>query len=73
MLPVLLFVGGSRYTSVRAVAALNLSYIITISNPSEPEQGLFVIRATGNSARIINPTGFRPKSFDAGAGAGEGN
>ncbi len=26
-------------------------------------QGLFVIRATGNSASIINPAGFEPKGF----------
>ncbi|MCY4364139.1 MAG: hypothetical protein OXE42_18485 [Gammaproteobacteria bacterium] len=36
-------------------------------------KGLFVIRATGSSARIINPAGFRPKRFDAGTGAGKGN
>ncbi|MCY4364154.1 MAG: hypothetical protein OXE42_18560 [Gammaproteobacteria bacterium] len=27
-------------------------------------QGLFVIRATGSSASIINPAGFKPKRFD---------
>jgi len=26
-------------------------------------QGLFVIRATGNSAAIVNPTGFEPRKF----------
>jgi len=26
-------------------------------------QGLFVIRATGNSAAIVNPAGFRPRKF----------
>ena len=30
-------------------------------------QGLFVIRATGSSASIINQAGFRPKRFDTGA------
>ena len=30
-------------------------------------QGLFVIRATGSSASIINHEGFRPKRFDSGA------
>ena len=32
-------------------------------------QGLFVIRATGSSASIINQAGFRPKRFDPGANA----
>ena len=27
------------------------------------KQGLFVIRATGNSSRIINKEGFQPKAF----------
>ena len=31
-------------------------------------KGLFVIRATGNSASIVNPPGFRPRAFHLPAG-----
>jgi hypothetical protein len=36
----------------------NAYYLCKNNNP-----GLFVIRATGSSASIINPPGFKPKAF----------
>ena len=56
-----------EYRDRRVYGAVAYIKVVEEAEKYATRQGLFVIRATGSSASIINPAGFKPKRFDTGA------
>ena len=52
-----------EYSSYRVFGAVAYLRAEQASDRYAQNQGLFVIRATGNSAAIVNPADFRPRKF----------
>ena len=59
-----------EYRDRRVYGAVAYIKVVEEAEKYAARQGLFVIRATGSSASIINPTGFRPKRFDTALKSG---
>ena len=60
-----------EYRDRRVYGAVAYIKVVEEAEKYAAHQGLFVIRATGSNASIINPAGFKPKRFDAGASTGK--
>ena len=56
-----------EYRDRRVYGAVAYIKVVEEAEKYAARQGLFVIRATGSNASIINPAGFKPKCFDTGA------
>jgi len=52
-----------EYRTYRVFGAMAYLRVEQVSDQYAQNQGLFVIRATGDSAAIFNPADFQPRKF----------